>query len=89
MSLGPEEQDRKEAAFSTTQRVKLVGGKLLNSAGSDPIYFILCIGLLGVVIGLLFNVSFTWQLYALLAILAAIQIGKLKLKKLLPEKKKK
>ena len=88
MSLGPEEEEKKDVTFSTAQRTRLLGGKLVNNTVADPVYFILCIGLLGVVIGLLFGISFTWQLYALLAILSIVQIGKLKLKKLLKASKK-
>lgn len=75
MSIGPLKQNE-ELAVPLQSRVQYLAKVSITGFFSDPIHYLFYGTLTVMIVGLIFNIKFPWELYAILSILSVVKLYK-------------
>jgi hypothetical protein len=75
MSISPTIQEE-QIGVNPLQRARIVGAKSAHNFLGDPLHYILILGLIGLIVGLLLGRRFPVELYILMVFVAAGVIAK-------------
>ena len=74
MSIGPTPKEDDAFIQTPTQKAVNATKKVAEAFFFDPVHYLFYGSLTGIIIGLFFHITFSWELYAITLVLGAIEL---------------